>query len=429
MPATILIGAQWGDEGKGRVIDWLASQSDLVARYAGGDNAGHTVQIGADTFKLHLLPSGILHPQAVCILGHGMVINPQRFLQETDSLIQKGIQISPERLAISDRAHIITPGHIALDAASESALGDSAIGTTKRGIGPAYTDKVVRKGLQAGLMRQPEDFAEAVHRHLQDVNRTLVDYYGAKPLEADAIAATYTQYARQMQPYITNTTPLIHKALSEGKRLLCEGAQGTLLDIDMGHYPYVTSSSPGAGGALTGLGIGPTAVDRVVGVAKAYSTRVGGGPMPTELHDEMGNRLRGTGDKPWDEFGTTTGRPRRCGWLDLVVLRYAVQVNGVTELVLTKLDILSGFESLNVAVAYSIDGKEVTDLPSQLSEMERAEPIYKTLSGWSEPITEVRQWNDLPENARRYLQFVVDFLNVPVSLVSVGPEREQMIVL
>lgn len=429
MPATILIGAQWGDEGKGRVIDWLASQSNLVARYAGGDNAGHTVQIGPDTFKLHLIPSGILHPNVTCILGHGMVINPQRFIHETENLRQKGIPVTPERLIISDRAHIITPGHMALDAASEADLGDEAIGTTKRGIGPAYTDKVLRKGLQAGLMQQPELFADAVYRHLQSVNSNLVDRYGAKPLDADSIAADYAQYARQLAPFVTNTTPIIHAALAKHERLLCEGAQGTLLDLDMGHYPFVTSSSPAAGGALTGLGIGPTAVDRVVGVTKAYSTRVGSGPMPTELHDELGDRLRGTGANPWDEFGTTTGRPRRCGWLDLVVIRYAAQVNGLTELVLTKLDILSGFETIQVAVAYIIDGQRVEHLPSSVEQMSRAVPIYETLPGWSEPVTAIRHWDDLPANARHYIQFIADFAQVPVSFVSVGPEREQIIQL
>jgi adenylosuccinate synthase len=424
MPATILIGAQWGDEGKGRVIDWLASQSDVVARYAGGDNAGHTVQIGDITFKLHLIPSGILHTNTTCVLGHGMVINPQRFLQEIEALAQKGIDISPQRLMISDRAHLITPGHIALDAASEMALGNEAIGTTQRGIGPAYTDKVLRKGLQAGLMHEPKGLADALYHHLQDVNRTLVERYQAQPLDVTTIAATYAAYAPRLAPYIRNITPVLHRALKENKRLLCEGAQGTLLDIDLGHYPYVTSSSPGAGGALTGLGIGPTVVDRVVGVTKAYSTRVGNGPMPTELTNETGNRLRAAGA----EFGTTTGRPRRCGWLDLMVLRYAAQVNGCTELVVTKLDVLSGFDWLQVAVAYRIDGQRVDELPSRISDMARVEPIYETLPGWNEPVREARRWEALPASTRDYIQFIADFIGMPISLVSIGPEREQMIV-
>lgn len=428
MPVTILIGAQWGDEGKGRVVDWFAQQSQVVARYAGGDNAGHTVTIADNTFKLHLIPSGILHEQVTCILGQGVVLNPKRFLSEVADLHARGVDASPQRLMISDRAHLITPGHMALDAASESALGDDAIGTTKRGIGPAYTDKVRRRGLQAGLMHTPEDLAEAIQRHIQEVNETLVNQYGAAPLDADKIAAEYAEYAQQLAPYITNITPSLLKALRQGQRVLCEGAQGTLLDVDMGHYPFVTSSSPSAGGALTGIGFGPTWVDSVVGVTKAFSTRVGSGPMPTELNDEIGDRLRGTGANPWDEYGTTTGRPRRCGWLDGVVLRYAAEVNGFTELILTKLDILSGFESLNIAVAYELDGQRVDHLPARVSAMERATPIYETLTGWSEDITDIRTWEALPAAARQYVEFIEDMVGIPVTMMSVGPERSQMIV-
>lgn len=428
MPVTILIGAQWGDEGKGRVVDWFAQQSQVVARYAGGDNAGHTVTIADNTFKLHLIPSGILHEQVTCILGQGVVLNPKRFLGEVADLHARGVDASPQRLMISDRAHLITPGHMALDAASESALGDDAIGTTKRGIGPAYTDKVRRRGLQAGLMHTPEDLAEAIQRHIQEVNETLVNQYGAAPLDADAIAAEYAEYAQQLAPYITNITPALLKALRQGQRVLCEGAQGTLLDVDMGHYPFVTSSSPSAGGALTGIGFGPTWVDSVVGVTKAFSTRVGSGPMPTELNDEIGDRLRGTGANPWDEYGTTTGRPRRCGWLDGVVLRYAAEVNGFTELILTKLDILSGFESLNIAVAYELDGQRVDHLPARVSAMERATPIYETLTGWAEDITDIRTWEALPATARQYVEFIEDMVGIPVTMMSVGPERSQMIV-
>lgn len=428
MPVTILIGAQWGDEGKGRVVDWFAQQSQVVARYAGGDNAGHTVTIADNTFKLHLIPSGILHKQVTCILGQGVVLNPKRFLSEVADLHTRGVDASPQRLMISDRAHLITPGHMALDAASESALGDDAIGTTKRGIGPAYTDKVRRRGLQAGLMHTPEDLAEAIQRHIQEVNETLVNQYGAAPLDADKIAAEYTEYAQQLAPYITNITPSLLKALRQGQRVLCEGAQGTLLDVDMGHYPFVTSSSPSAGGALTGIGFGPTWVDRVVGVTKAFSTRVGSGPMPTELNDATGDRLRGTGANPWDEYGTTTGRPRRCGWLDGVVLRYAAEVNGFTELILTKLDILSGFETLNIAVAYELDGQRVDYLPARVSDMERATPIYKTFTGWTDDITHVRTWEALPSAARQYVEFIEDMIGIPVTMMSVGPERSQMIV-
>lgn len=428
MPVTILIGAQWGDEGKGRVVDWFAQHSQLVARYAGGDNAGHTVNIANETFKLHLIPSGILHEQVMCILGQGVVLNPKRFLDEVAGLQARGIDAAPHRLLISDRAHLITPGHMALDAASEAALGDDAIGTTKRGIGPAYTDKVRRRGLQAGLMHTPEDLADAIHQHIHEVNATLVNQYGAAPLDPDTIAAEYTNYAQQLAPYITNITPLLHQALRQGQRILCEGAQGTLLDVDMGHYPFVTSSSPSVGGALTGVGFGPTWVDRVVGVTKAFSTRVGSGPMPTELHDDIGSRLRGTGANPWDEYGTTTGRPRRCGWLDGVILRYAAEVNGFTELILTKLDILSGFDSLQIAVAYEIAGQRVEHLPARISDMAQAIPLYKSLAGWAEDITNIRTWQALPAATRQYVEFIEDMIGIPVSMMSVGPERSQMII-
>ena len=434
MPVTILVGAQWGDEGKGRVVDWLAGQYEIVARYAGGDNAGHTVTIDDETFKLHLIPSGILQGNVkTCVLGHGMVINPKRFIEEKTMLSDRGIDVSAERLVISDRSHIITPGHIALDTAREEQLGDDAIGTTKRGIGPAYTDKVLRKGIQAGQMLDEEDFAEAVHQHIEEVNTALQMQFPTVAdklmLDAKEVASLYVDYARQIAPHIVNTTPVVHRALEANRGMLCEGAQGTLLDIDAGHFPFVTSSSPAAGGALTGLGIGPTRVNRVVGVTKAFSTRVGSGPMPTELNDVYGDRLRGTGENPWDEFGTTTGRPRRCGWFDGVILKYAARVNGFTELVLTKLDILSGFESLNVAVGYEIDGKRTEDLPSSVAHMERAKPIYETLPGWSENIMGCRKWDDLPDAAQNYVQFIADMIGVPISFISVGPERSQIILM
>lgn len=427
MPVTILVGAQWGDEGKGRVVDLLAAEANVVARYAGGDNAGHTVSIGDKTFKLHLIPSGILQTGTTCVLGHGMVVNPQRLLDEMDELQQQGVSVTPANLFLSDRAHIITPGHIALDTAREEARATNAIGTTQRGIGPAYTDKVLRQGIQSGHMHDPVGFGQRVYEHLQQVNETLQAQYGLRPLDIETIQKMYTEYAERLGPFVTNTNPIIHTALAENQRLLCEGAQGTLLDIDMGHYPYVTSSSPAVGGALTGLGFGPTAVDRVVGVTKCFSTRVGSGPMPTEQHNKVGDQLRGTGANPWDEFGTTTGRPRRTGWLDGVVLRYACTVNGFTELVLTKLDILTGFEELKLAVAYDIDGTRVEHLPSLEPEVASATPIYETLPGWQADITDVRSWDDLPANAKNYVDFIADFAGVPVSLVSVGPERSQVI--
>ena len=428
MPVTILVGAQWGDEGKGRVVDWLASQSNMVARYAGGDNAGHTVSIGEETFKLHLIPSGMLQTDVVCVLGHGMVVNPQRLLDEISGLAAQGVDVTPDRLHLSDRAHIITPGHIGLDTAKEEARAENAIGTTQRGIGPAYTDKVIRQGIQAGLMHNPEAFGDRIHQHILDVNIVLQQQFQRRPLDADAITALYVDYARKLKPFITNTNPIIHTALKSNQRLLCEGAQGTFLDLDLGHYPFVTSSSPAVGGALTGLGFGPTRVDRVVGVTKVFSTRVGSGPMPTEQENEIGNQLRGTGDKPWDEYGTTTGRPRRTGWLDGVVLRYACDVNGFTELVLTKLDVLTGFDKLKIAVAYELDGERIEYMPSLESEVARVIPIYETLPGWNDDIMNVRKWDDLPKNAQNYVDFIAEFTQVNVSLISVGPERTQMII-
>lgn len=426
MPVTILVGAQWGDEGKGRVADWLAAQSDVVARYAGGDNAGHTVYVGDQVFALHLVPSGVLHPQVTGVLGNGMVVNPVNLLKEIDRLAEQGLNITSERLVISTRAHIITAGHIALDGASEKALGEDKIGTTLRGIGPAYMDKTGRRGLRAGLMADPEAFADELHSHIERVNVELTRR-GVKPLDATAVAAEYGAAAVRLKPYLHDTTEYLYERLKAGDTVLCEGAQGTLLDVDHGSYPFVTSSSPTAGGALTGLGIGPKAVERVVGVAKAFSTRVGSGPMPTELEGAVADHLRGTGENFWDEFGTTTGRPRRCGWLDAVMLRYAVQVNGFTEMVLTKMDILSGVDELKIAVAYEIDGTRYTFPPSTNAELERATAIYETVPGWQDDITGARTPADLPQAARDYIQRIAELCEVPISLVSVGPEREQLV--
>ncbi|MFZ4815275.1 MAG: adenylosuccinate synthase [Phototrophicaceae bacterium] len=428
MAVTILIGAQWGDEGKGRVADSLAAESDIVARYAGGDNAGHTLYVGNELFKLHLIPSGILHPNVVCLLGGGLVINPVNLLKEMDELAQRGIEITPERLVISSRAHLITPAHIALDTASERALGDQKIGTTLRGIGPAYMDKTGRQGIRAGEMLDTEAFGDQLKARMAATNDRLI-MMGSLPLDADTVVMQYLEAAQRLIPYIQDTTAYLYRRLNEGARVLCEGAQGTLLDLDHGSYPFVTSSSPTAGGALTGLGFGPKHVERVLGVAKAFSTRVGSGPMPTELDGELAQRLRGTGENFWDEFGTTTGRPRRCGWLDVVMLRYSAQVNGFNDMFITKLDVLSGFDELKIAVAYQINGERYDFPPSTIAEMDQAIPIYEVLPGWSEDITGVRQWEDLPANARAYIQQIAELCGVPISSVSVGPEREQVIAL
>lgn len=426
MPATIVIGAQWGDEGKGRVADWLAAEADVVARYAGGDNAGHTVVVGEKIFKLHLVPSGILHEHVVCVLGNGMVVNPVNLLREMDQIAAMGVEVTPDRFIISSRAHLITPAHIALDSASEKALGNQAIGTTLRGIGPAYMDKTGRKGIRAGQMLNVEEFADALYHMVEEANVTLARQ-GGVTLDPKVVTTDYIDAAERLRPYIKDTTVYLNDRLKDGARVLCEGAQGTLLDIDHGDYPFVTSSSPTAGGALTGLGIGPRHIDRVMGVAKCFSTRVGSGPMPTELHGELGNRLRGTGEHHWDEYGTTTGRPRRCGWLDAIILRYAAAVNGFTELFLTKLDVLSGFDELKIAVAYHIDGKRYEFPPVTLSETERAEVEYITLPGWHEDISKVKEVGDLPEATRAYIQKVSELCGTPITTISVGPERDQLI--
>ncbi len=427
MPATILVGAQWGDEGKGRVADWLAAESDVVARYAGGDNAGHTVAVGDKVFKLHLIPSGILHERATCVLGNGLVVNPVNFVREIDGLLAGGIPVTPERLALSVRAHIITPAHVALDKAAEAARGSGKIGTTLRGIGPAYNDKTARSGLRAGEMLHLDVFADLLARHIEAANARLTQM-GFEPVSIGPAVREYVAAAQRLQPFLADVSLLIDERLQAGGRILCEGAQGTLLDLDHGDYPYVTSSSPTAGGALTGLGIGPRAVDRVVGVAKTYSTRVGSGPMPTELFGALADRLRGTGQNFWDEYGTTTGRPRRCGWLDGVQLRYAARVNGFSELVLTKLDILSGMDELHLAVAYDVNGQRVTNPPSTIRDLEHAKPIYETFDGWAADVQGARTPDELPPAARAYIDAVSRLVGVPVSAVSVGPEREQLVV-
>lgn len=426
MTATIVIGTQWGDEGKGRVADWLAAESDVVARYAGGDNAGHTVAVGTSVYKLHLIPSGILHPHVVCVLGNGMVVNPVNLVREMDELRAAGVEVTPEKLVISTRAHIIAPAHIALDKAAEAARGDDKIGTTLRGIGPAYLDKTGRQGIRAGQMLDEEGFADALYKMTERANKTLA-LQGIEPLDAEKAAVDYLEAARRLRPFLRDTSQYINDRLRGGARVLCEGAQGTMLDIDHGDYPYVTSSSSTSGGALIGLGFGPRYVDRVVGVVKGFSTRVGSGPMPTELDGELASRLRGTGENFWDEFGTTTGRPRRCGWLDAVMLRYSSQVNGFTELVMTKLDVLSGFPELKIAVSYEVDGKRYDFPPDQLDLIARTTPIYETLPGWDEDVSGVRKLADLPANAQAYIKRVGELVGLPVVAVSVGPEREQLV--
>ena len=425
MPAIIVVGAQWGDEGKGRVVDWLGRDAHLVARFGGGDNAGHTVVAQGHKLGLHLIPSGILHQTLACLIGAGVVVNPGQLLQEMDKLTALGIDVGSSRFKLSAAAQIILPTHRALDGAREAARGGSAIGTTKRGIGPTYADKAARINPRAGEMANPEQFAERVVEAVQVHNRRLQGQYDAEPLSSEQIAAEYCAYARRLAPHLIDGTAMVGEALADGKTVLCEGAQGLLLDLDHGTYPYVTSSSTVAGGALTGLGFGPRYVSRVVGIAKAYTTRVGAGPFLTELLDEIGERIRDVGA----EYGTTTGRPRRCGWLDLVILRYAARVNGLDEFALTKLDVLSGLERLKVAVAYERDGERTEHFPAEFGIKSLAEwkPVYEELPGWEEDITGIRTRAALPPAAREYVELVEELTGVPITLVGVGPAREQAI--
>ena len=429
MPLDIIIGAQWGDEGKGRITDLLAAQADIVARFSGGDNAGHTLTVNGEIFKLHLIPSGIIHEGVSCLIGSGVVVNPAVFLRELDALEARGIDVSPNRLRISHNAHLITPAHVALDKALEQQRGDEAIGTTQRGIGPAYTDKTTRVGIRAGALADSEGLGDLIHTHIRAKNEVLTKIYGVEPLAATAVAAQYAEYARRIEPYLVNGPAFLDEALRNGRTVLAEGAQGTFLDLDHGTYPFVTSSSPTAGGALIGLGVGPKMVGRIVGITKAFTSRVGSGPFATELDGEAAVRLRGTGDKPWDEFGTTTGRPRRVGWLDLVMLDHARRINSFTELVITKLDILSGIEQLPVCVAYKLDGKQLDGFPTDLKTLALCQPIYETLPGWEEDIMTVKQWENLPTNAQNYLQFITETIGLPISYASVGPGRKQVIQL
>jgi adenylosuccinate synthase len=428
MPVTVILGVQWGDEGKGKITDMLAAEADVVARFGGGDNAGHTVTVGAERFALHLIPSGILYPRVACLLGAGMVVNPKSLLAEMEGLRARGVDVSPKRLKLGARAHLILPYHLALDGAAEVARGGSALGTTKRGIGPAYTDKAARKGIRACELLHPPGVLEArIRQEVEASNQLLEGVYGQEPLDADAVVNEFLEHAAKLAPHVADVSEAVFEALRSRKRILAEGAQGLLLDLDFGTYPFVTSSHPTTGGVLTGLGIGPQYIERVVGVVKAYQTRVGAGPMPTELTGPLGDALRGTGAQPWDEFGTTTGRPRRCGWLDGVTLRYGLRVNGLTEMAITKLDVLSRFDSLQVAVAYEVDGERIETFPADVEVLARCRPVYETLPGWRVDISDARTFRDLPAEAQRYVSFVEDLLGIPASIISVGPGRDQTI--
>jgi adenylosuccinate synthase len=427
MPLDILVGTQWGDEGKGRMVDLLAAQADYVARYNGGDNAGHTVTVGEQTFKLHLIPSGLIHAHTCGVIGNGVVINPAVLIDEIQRLEAAGVNIHPSRLKISLGAHLITPAHLALDRAQEAARGSNRLGTTLRGIGPAYSDKVSRTGLRVEWMLDPPLFRQALEAHIERANQVLTRLYEAQALDVAEVVESYLPYTELLAPYIDDVSVLLSQALAKGKNVLAEGAQGALLDLDHGTYPFVTSSTTSAAGALVGLGLGVGCVGRVIGVTKSFQTRVGGGPFPTELRSPVAEHLRGTGENPWDEYGTTTGRPRRVGWLDLVLLRYAARTNGLTELILTKLDILSGLQSVKLCVAYQHGGQYFQDLPLGLGSLAKFEPVYEELPGWNKALRGVRAWEDLPDPACEYILRIEELIQVPVRVVSVGPEREQWI--
>ncbi|CAN5220712.1 adenylosuccinate synthase [soil metagenome] len=419
---TVVVGAQWGDEGKGKIVDVLAEDVDLVARYQGGANAGHTVHVGDEEFVLHQIPSGILHPARRCLLGNGVVLDPFQFFEELEALEQRGIQ-AEGRLGVSLRAHLLLPYHQQLDRASEARRGERRIGTTGRGIGPAYEDKVARMGIRVADLRDSDRLAELLRRSAERVNQRL-EMLGSEERTAPAELVERVERVRErVLRLATDTGRVIGAALKAGERVLLEGAQGALLDVDHGTYPFVTSSNTTAGGAAVGVGIGPTQVDQVVGVVKAYTTRVGSGPLPTELPSPLQERFRELGD----EFGATTGRPRRCGWFDAVVVRYAARVNGLTGLAVTKLDVLDTLQELRVATGYRAEGEVLPDFPADPTLLEAARPTYETLPGWRTSTAGVRGWDDLPEPAKRYLRRVEELTEVPIHYVSVGTRRDQII--
>ena len=423
MPNTVLIGAQWGDEGKGKIIDVLTEKVDWVVRYQGGNNAGHTVEIGSDKYVLHLVPSGILHAGKKCVIGNGLVVDPVALVKEIKGVVDRGIDPAG-RFFISDRAHVVLPYHKLIDEYREKkpATG-TMIGTTKRGIGPTYGDKAARTGLRMGDLVDPD--REALLRARLASNNRILAALGAPELDADAVVRDTLAAVDYLAPFITDTIPMLHEAIGSGKSVLFEGAQGTMLDIDYGTYPFVTSSSATAGGACTGSGVPPHKVDRVLGVVKAYSTRVGEGPFPTELTDAMGDRLRKAGN----EFGVTTGRSRRCGWFDLVVARYSVMVNGIDAWAMTKLDVLDEVETIRICVAYECDGKRLTSVPANVRQLERCRPVYEDVPGWMCSTKDVASWEQLPEKAKAYVRRLEELTGVKVAILSVGPRRDSTIIL
>ena len=424
MSSVVVVGTQWGDEGKGKITDFLSEKAEYVARYQGGDNAGHTIQFGGETYKLHLIPSGIFSPEKLCIIGNGVVVNPKSLVTELAYLHERNI--TTDNLRISDRAHVILPYHIELDRLQEEAKGDKKIGTTIKGIGPAYMDKAARVGIRIADLLDREVFEERLRINLEDKNRQFTKLYDANSMSFEEIFEEYYEYGQQIKQYVCDTSVLLNDALDNGKRVLFEGAQGVMLDIDQGTYPFVTSSNPLAGGVTIGSGVGPSKVTKVVGVCKAYTSRVGDGPFPTELFDEIGSRIREVGR----EYGTTTGRPRRVGWFDSVVMRHSKRVSGITNLCLNSIDVLTGLETVKICVAYrKSNGEEISHYPASLVELGQCEPVYEELPGWNEDITGCRTLDELPIEAQNYVRRVSELVGVKISTFSVGPDRNQTNIL
>ena len=421
MPAYAVLGGQWGDEGKGKIVDYLAENAHIVARFSGGNNAGHTVMNEQGDFKFHLVPSGIFWPHAMCVIGNGVVTDPDVLLEEIKGLEESGVDVS--RLVVSDRSHIIMPYHILLDELEEKARGDSAIGTTGKGIGPVYSDKAARTGIRAGDLLDPESLLPRLQRILELKNAIISKIYDGAPLSLDQIYERCRYWFEKLGPFIQPTEPLIHQALESKKNILAEGAQGSLLDLDHGTYPYVTSSYPTIGGACIGLGISPRSFEGILGVFKAYTTRVGSGPLPTELLDEIGDAIR---ERAW-EYGTTTGRPRRCGWFDAVAARYSVSINGFTSAILTRLDVLDGFTPVKICTSYRLDGKTIDRFPGSLSDLERCQPILEELPGWDKPTASATRLEHLPAQALAYVRRVEEIIGCPIDLISTGPHRHETI--
>ncbi|MDH4206138.1 MAG: adenylosuccinate synthase [Desulfobacteraceae bacterium] len=424
MSNIVIVGTQWGDEGKGKIVDLLAEFADIVVRFQGGNNAGHTMVVDGEQFISHLVPSGILQGK-MCLLGNGMVVDPEVLLKELDNLNNRGIDVGPDRLKISEKAHIIMPYHKHIDMARENMKGDQKIGTTGRGIGPCYEDKATRRGVRFVDLLDPKEFDEKIKTILEEKNFYLEHYFSAEKLDPAGIIDQYKGYADRLSPHIINISIVMNKAIKENKQILFEGAQGTHLDIDHGTYPFVTSSNTVSGNACCGAGIGPKEITGVVGIVKAYTTRVGSGPFPTELFDEIGDKIQ----KKGAEFGATTGRKRRCGWLDTVLLRNAARLNGLTGLVITKLDVLDGLEDLKICTGYEYNGKIIRDFPASLKILGSCKPIYEVLPGWPEDISKIRNMEDLPENARHYLNRIEELTETPIDIISVGPGREETILI